>query len=844
MSSERRSGSLARRLAAIAALASVALVVLVSAAPAPAGTPPNRLDDNRGNPATLLAVNTLVTVPPFTPFFVPIPPLLPPPVGPLTPRVLGNPSIHNVYWDPDWDDHHSGDFSTGSIDAMTQKLVDSNYFDFAGQYDVGHASFDGSDTSGGLINPCPSNPGSTTNFLEILFFIECETSLAPTGVPSPFPPGPFSGDDLYVVYLPVGTTIDNFGINQSCDSFGAYHFMGVTLTLLGGAQFPFAVIPLDCANGDPDQLSELVSHEAIEAATDPNVVMGWIDNSKFDLTNLTPLFTEGEAADICSSVGDVPTDPVRLDNGIMVATYWSNADNACVPFPEADLEISKSDSPDPAIAGDQLYYTLTVTNHGPNDVPDVSVTDHLPSQVEFVTDDRGVCTEGPTGTLTCNFGKVLNGATSTVVIKVHVKANAVSSAGHPIGITNSAEVGSVKVDDPNPTNNTASASTILEDRADLRVTKLCKPDVPMLAGDVATCTILVDNLGTSDARSVVLTDTHVSNGSFTILSASASPGGACPFLSGVVTCNLGTEPAGGRTTITVRETATEAQDINDCASVSSATPDPNHANDESCDGVNIIAAADLSLEKLDSPDPLVAGTDITYTLNAHNAGPSTAKNVVIRDLLPNSVTVVSVSGGIGGVCVPGVPGDPAHPTRCSYATVAPLATKTMVIVVRVNAGDNRVITNEATITSDVFDPDISNNIASATTAIRIADLGIVKASDADTYKPSSQITYKITVVNNGPGNADNVVVMDTLPLSPNDDVALLDPSCTLAATTATCTLGTMAPLASRTLTIAIVLKGKEGFVTNTATVTSSTFDPFASNNSSTKIVLSGNPPKP
>ena len=151
--------------------------------------------------------------------------------------------------------------------------------------------------------------------------------------------------------------------------------MGTTVTLLGGAQVTFAAIPLDCANGDPDQLSELVSHEVIEAATDPNVVMGWIDNSKFDLTNLTPLFTAGEAADICSGVGDEPTDPVRLDSGIMVDTYWSNADNACVPFPTADLEITKSDSPDPAIAGDQLYYTLTVTNHGPNDVSDASVTD-------------------------------------------------------------------------------------------------------------------------------------------------------------------------------------------------------------------------------------------------------------------------------------------------------------------------------------------------------------------------------------------------------------------------------------------------------------------------------------
>ena len=52
----------------------------------------------------------------------------------------------------------------------------------------------------------------------------------------------------------------------------------------------------------------------------------------------------------------------------------------------------------------------------------------------------------------------------------------------------------------------------------------------------------------------------------------------------------------------------------------------------------MIAVANLSLDKLDSPDPLVAGTDITYTLHAHNAGPSTAPNVTIQDFLPDSVT--------------------------------------------------------------------------------------------------------------------------------------------------------------------------------------------------------------
>ena len=163
-----KSGSNVRRFAALTAVVAAALLTLVSAAPALAGTPPNRLDDNRGDFLVQTAVNSFVELPPLLPFFFPTPFLLPPPFGPLTPRVLENPSIHNVFWDSDWNDHHSGAFTTDSIDAMTQKLVDSNFFDFAGQYDVGHASFDGSDTSGGIFNPCSSAPGSTTNFLDIL----------------------------------------------------------------------------------------------------------------------------------------------------------------------------------------------------------------------------------------------------------------------------------------------------------------------------------------------------------------------------------------------------------------------------------------------------------------------------------------------------------------------------------------------------------------------------------------------------------------------------------------------------------------------------------------------------
>ncbi len=404
---------------------------------------------------------------------------------------------------------------------------------------------------------------------------------------------------------------------------------------------------------------------------------------------------------------------------------------------------------------------------------------------------------------------------------------------------------------------TSEALTV-EDSADLNLIKACKPDLtPALAGQQITCTIVVENPGPGLPRNVVVHDTLLTNvaptdytmdaPTFTFSGeGSSSPCDPTVAIAGgkQFQCNLGTVPVDGSVIITYHLTSNEAGDFNNFARVTTDSTDPNPNDNSDRSSARVVAVADLSLDKTDSPDPLVAGTDITYTLQTHNAGPSTAPNVIIRDFLPDSVAVISVNGGVGGSCVPGVPGDPAHPTRCTYATLAPAATATMLIVVRVKPGDHKVVSNEATVASDVLDPDTSNNSASATTTIRIADLKIVKTSDADVYKPSSQITYTVTVSNNGPADAENVIVTDALPLDSNDRVAVLDSSCTLVGSVATCSLGTIAPLASRTVTIAIVPKGKQGYISNTVTVSSSTFDPDTSNNTSTKVVLSGNPPKP
>jgi uncharacterized repeat protein (TIGR01451 family) len=620
-----------------------------------------------------------------------------------------------------------------------------------------------------------------------------------------------------------------------------------------GAQVAFAAIPIDCAEGSADKLSTLASHEIIEGATDPNVVMGWIDNSKFDLTNLTPLFTEGEAADICEpGVGDVPTDPVRLDNGILVATYWSNHDEACVPFPTADLAVTKTDSPDPVNAGEQLYYTVTVTNNGPNDVPDAIVKDTLPSQVEFVTDDRGICSEGPAGTLTCNFGKILNGATSTVVINVRVKADTVSNAGHATGITNSVEVASDKVQDPDTTNNTATASTIVDELSDAKITKECKPDQPnkQPAGVETFCEIYVDNLGPSDSRNVVIRDRIIAGPApVTITSiASTSTSGApatCPATpigptSGTtITCNDALLPAGARDTIRVTFVAGDTTDVDDTATVTSDTPDPNTSNNTAVGRVSFIANADLSLTKT-APATAVAGTNFSYSFTVANAGPSPAANVVLKDTLPAGIAIVSVTPGPGNTCTPGVPGDANQPLTCNLGSIASGASEVVGLTVKVlpNTPKNTILHNNANVSSSTNDSNTGNNNASTSTVVdTLADLSISKTSDADQYKPNTTITYHVTVTNSGPSDAQNVQVVDTLPEMKQAEYVSDTGGCIFQAPkTLTCGIGTLAAGASKDFYVYVSVKGAQGDVTNVATASSSTNDPNAANNTATKTV--------
>jgi uncharacterized repeat protein (TIGR01451 family) len=508
-----------------------------------------------------------------------------------------------------------------------------------------------------------------------------------------------------------------------------------------------------------------------------------------------------------------------------------------------DLAITKTANPSPATAGGQLIYTVTVTNNGPLDATNVTVVDTLPAGVTYQADTDSCSAAGQV--LTCNLGAIANGGSVAFDIKALINSSLTTTTGTTT-ITNTAVVSSDQAD-LDKTNNTVFLTTIVEESADLQLTKQCKPDGATPTGSTATCTIFVDNLGLSDARNVVVTDAHLSNGSFTIVSATFDhpPEGACGIWNGMVTCNLNTEPAGGRTTITVQITSNDQVDVNDTATIKSDTFDPNTANNIATGKVSFTGTADLSLTKSDSPDPVIAGQNLTYTLTAANSGPSAAPNVVVKDILPAEMSLVSATPSQGSCSGTTVPGDPLQPLTCNLGALANTAAATITVVVKVDQDvpNGNILVNNANVSSDYADANNGDNNATATTTVNTAaDLAIVKTADKAVYKPSSLVTYTVKVTNNGSSDARQVVVTDNLPNLRQAIYQSDTGGCVKNATTPTkltCDMGYIPAGEFRSFQVYVLVRGSRGQVSNNVTVQSSDTDPAPGNNSSTRTVTIG-----
>src|SRR5439155_7030530 len=105
-----------------------------------------------------------------------------------------------------------------------------------------------------------------------------------------------------------------------------------------------------------------------------------------------------------------------------------------------------------------------------------------------------------------------------------------------------------------------------------------------------------------------------------------------------------------------------------------------------------------------------------------------------------------------------------------------------------------------------------------------ADLAVTKTGSAPAVAGGPPVTYTITATNNGPFDATNTVVSDTLPAG-TTFVGIHAPlgwTCGHAGSTVTCTIGVLAAnvTAGFTLTATVNSSTPPGTITNTVTVSS------------------------
>lgn len=486
-----------------------------------------------------------------------------------------------------------------------------------------------------------------------------------------------------------------------------------------------------------------------------------------------------------------------------------------------DLEISKTVTPALPNAGDEIVYTITVKNNGPIAAANVVVTDVLPAEVNYLA-NTDTCTGvaiGATGTLTCPLGTIAAGASRSFEIKVSIDPD----LGGATSITNTASVTS-DANESDPADNTISLTHLVNELADVRVTKLCKPDTePAPAGTSGVCTIFVSNDGPSAARLVHLVDTHISNGVFTLGTPTTSAG-VCAVALGVVTCDLGTILPGVTVRVDVPVSSDANVDVNDVARATSPTPDPNPANNEATAGLSFDASADLSITKT-GPLTAIAGTQFTYTLTVDNAGPSTATNVVVSDELPAGVDFVSAVASVGTFTA--VAGTVTW-NLGNVAVVDP--PRTLLITVFVHPDATAPLVNNASVTSGTADPVTANNLATWTIALTAsAGLTLTKTDSPDPVIAGNNLTYTLTVGNAGPSTAQDVVVTDTLPAGTTFVSAVGGTGTTACAEVAlgivSCAVGDLNPGESATIFITVKVGPSvpDGTVLhNTASATSPT----------------------
>ncbi|HYO78524.1 MAG TPA: DUF11 domain-containing protein, partial [Thermoanaerobaculia bacterium] len=224
---------------------------------------------------------------------------------------------------------------------------------------------------------------------------------------------------------------------------------------------------------------------------------------------------------------------------------------------EADLTAVKS-GPSEAAPGDDVPYSVTITNLGPNPAVNVTIVDNVPAGMTFVSATQtggpaAVCTTpdpGDSGTITCTVAELAPAASLDFTFVFNIPPTTPGETTFTNVVTFTSDTF-----DPNEENNigVASTTTPAVPQGDLSIEKNGPGAVG--PGTTFSFTIALANGGPNDALNVTLQDTIPGDLQFVSLVQESGPAMSCTTpavgAGGTITCTAATFAAGAEALFTL-----------------------------------------------------------------------------------------------------------------------------------------------------------------------------------------------------------------------------------------------------------------------------------------------------
>lgn len=402
--------------------------------------------------------------------------------------------------------------------------------------------------------------------------------------------------------------------------------------------------------------------------------------------------------------------------------------------------------------GTEITYTIKAANQGQETATRVTLTATIPAQLTYLSStDEENCTFAQ-AKLTCNLGSLEprtdpNSDDQTKLIGLTVKATQTGSH------LNTATTFTLSGDgtDTDETNNTQSFPLhhILGIAADFVVT-IDDGGQSALIDKPFTYTVAVTNNGPDDASgnlNILLSGKNLIVGTIT----GDNCGTGTQF-----ECSLQAIPAGGNKTVTIEATPTEPGNLTITAEVTGDVFDPTLPNTTSLQTAVSNKQSNLNISLKAEPSPAFKEKNLIYTMVVTNNGPHQATGVTVTQQLPASVTYISAGSEQGEACT--------QANNLVTCTIGPLdETATLITVVKPQTIGK--LTSTASVNSDTFDPNPSDNTVQLETEVSqfSADISLEISDAPDPVMVDSPLVYTLTVTNNGPEAATHIEVTNNLP---------------------------------------------------------------------------------